>query len=118
LLKAKLDGGITVLVIHFGLNSDEQKNAVKTVLENIEKDKCILMGDFNVTPTSVVLSPITKVMQDTASFLSEQKFSFPSDNPRIKIDYIFVSKDVKVVSAEIPADIVSDHLPYIAKMDF
>ena len=35
LLKAKLEGGITVLVCHFGLNPDEEENAVKTILENI-----------------------------------------------------------------------------------
>lgn len=117
LLKVKLDGGITVLVIHFGLNKDEQKNAVKTVLENIEKEKCILMGDFNVTPDDEVLNPIRAQMKDAADFFDKSLLSFPSDNPFEKIDYIFVTKDVEVICADIPAIVASDHRPHIATLN-
>ena len=114
LLKAKLDCGITVLIIHFGLNRDEQKNAVATVLDHIENEKCILMGDFNVTPENDVLDPIRKRMKDTAELFGEPQLSFPSDKPDRKIDYIFVSPDVEVIAADIPAVVVSDHRPHTA----
>ena len=119
LLKAKLEGGITVLVIHFGLNPDEQKNAVDTVLKHLENEKCILMGDFNVTPEDEVLKPIRECMKDAADFFERPLFSFPSDNPNRKIDYIFVSKDIEIVSADIPAIVASDHRPHtsVVKMD-
>ncbi len=117
LLKAKLEGGITVLVIHFGLNPDEQKNAVNTVLENIEKEKCILMGDFNVTPENEVLKPIRKCMKDVADCFNKPLLSFPSDKPDKKIDYIFVSPDVEVISADIPGIIASDHRPHTATVN-
>jgi len=117
LLKAKLEGGITVLVIHFGLNSDEQKNAVKIVLENIEKEKCILMGDFNVIPENDILNPIKEHMKDVADWFDRPLFSFPSDKPNVKIDYIFVSQDVEVVSADIPEIIASDHRPHTATIN-
>ena len=117
LLKAKLEGGITVLVIHFGLNSDEQKNAVDTVMRHIEKEKCILMGDFNVTPEDKVLDPIRACMTDTADYFEKPLMSFPSEAPDRKIDYIFVSKDVEVVSADIPAVMESDHRPYVAEIN-
>lgn len=116
LLKAKIDlwGGIEVCVIHFGLNPDEQQNAVNTVLANISDEKCILMGDFNITPDNPLLVPIHDKMYDTAALFSQERLSFPSDEPTIKIDYMFTSRDIKVVSADIPADVVSDHRPYIA----
>lgn len=114
LLKAKLEGGITVLVIHFGLNVDEQKNAVATILENMENEKCILMGDFNVEPQDEVLNPIRKCMVDAADFLDSPMLSFPSDKPRKKIDYIFVTPDLEVVSADIPDIVASDHRPHTA----
>lgn len=114
LLKAKLENGLTVLVIHFGLNPDEQENAVKTILANLEEEKCILMGDFNVTPDDKVLLPIRERMVDTAEFFDAPKLSFPSDNPTIKIDYIFVSKDIQVVEADIPAIVAADHRPHTA----
>ena len=117
LLKAKLDGGITVLVIHFGLNQDEQENAVNTVLENIEKEKCILMGDFNVTPDDAILNPIRERMKDTADCFKKPLLSFPSDKPEVKIDYIFVSPDVEVINADIPDIVASDHRPHVATVN-
>lgn len=117
LLKAKLESGITVLVIHFGLNEDEQKNAVKTVLENMEQKKCILMGDFNVTPDDDVLNPIRAQMKDVADFFDKPLGSYPSDNPLKKIDYIFVTEDIEVVCADIPAIVASDHRPHIATLN-
>lgn len=117
LLKVKLSNGLTVLVIHFGLNPDEQENAVKTVLENLETEKCVLMGDFNVLSDNEVLKPIREKMVDTAVCFDTEKFSFPSDNPNRKIDYIFVSPDINIISADIPQIVASDHRPHIAEID-
>lgn len=116
ILKATLENGYTVLAVHFGLNPDEQENAVKTVLENLEEEKCILMGDFNVTPDNKVLLPLFERMRDTAQGFCENKPSFPSDNPRIKIDYILVTPDIEVVSADIADIIASDHRPHISEI--
>lgn len=115
-LKAKLENGVTVLVTHFGLNPDEHENAVKTVASLIEDEKCILMGDFNVLPDNPVLDPIRARMKDTADVFSTPLLSFPADAPDRKIDYIFVSHDIRVVSADIPALALSDHRPYIAEL--
>lgn len=117
LLKLKYDNGLTVLIIHFGLNKDEHIHAVNTVLENLEEEKCILMGDFNVLPDNEVLNPIKERMTDTAIFFKEPLLTFPSDKPFKKIDYIFVSKDVKVLTADVPQIAVSDHLPIVAEIE-
>ena len=115
-LRAELEGGIVVLVTHFGLNPDEQENAVKAVIENLSDKRCILMGDFNVTPESPILDPIRAKMRDTADSFDVPKLSFPSDNPNRKIDYIFVSSEVDVAYADIPPIVASDHRPHVAKM--
>ena len=117
LLKAELENGLLVLVTHFGLCIDEQENAVKTILEHIRSEKCILMGDFNIEPDNPLLEPIKAKMNDTSSGFCENKLSFPSDNPRIKIDYIFVSPDIEIVNADIPEIIASDHRPHIAEIN-
>ncbi|MBR6503290.1 MAG: endonuclease/exonuclease/phosphatase family protein [Clostridia bacterium] len=116
-LKAKLEGDITVLISHFGLNPDEQENAVKTIVENIAPSKCIVMGDFNMQPDNPLLNPIRERMVDTAKFFTEPKLSFPSDEPNIKIDYIFVSPDVEVVAADIPNIVAADHRPHTAEVN-
>ena len=119
LLKATIEvgNGLPVLVSHFGLNPDEQETAVETVLSNIPKEHCVLMGDFNMEPNNPILSPIMQKLYDTAQDFSSPKLSFPSDTPSVKIDYIFVSKDVKVHCADIPEIVSSDHRPHIATIE-
>lgn len=116
ILKATLEGGITVLVTHMGLNPDEQHNAVLTLMAHATDTQCIAMGDFNMTPDNPILLPLAQKMTDTAQGFCSRQLSFPSDNPDRKIDYIFVSPDVQVLSAEIPAIVSSDHRPVLAEV--
>jgi endonuclease/exonuclease/phosphatase family metal-dependent hydrolase len=113
-LKAELEGGITVLITHMGLDPDEKENAVRTVMENLTPKKCILMGDFNMEPDHPFLRPIFDQMTDTAEKFDAEKTSFPSDAPNCKIDYIFVSNDIEVLAADIPPIVASDHRPHTA----
>ncbi len=117
LLKAKLENGLTVLVIHFGRNIEEQINAVNTVMENLEDSKCILMGDFNITPDDPILLPIKQRMTDTACKFTQDLLSFPSPAPQIKIDYIFVTPDINIINADIPEIVASDHRPHTATIE-
>ena len=119
ILKARIDAGngLDVFVSHFGLNPDEQENAVETVVLNIPKERCVLMGDFNMEPDNPTLNPIAQKLCDTAQKFSLPKLSHPSDEPSIKIDYIFVSEDIKVQCADIPEIISSDHRPHIATIE-
>jgi endonuclease/exonuclease/phosphatase family metal-dependent hydrolase len=104
------------MVIHFGLNPDEAESAVHTVLEHLEDEMCVLMGDFNVAPDNAVLAPIRARMKDAADAFSSPLLSFPSDKPCEKIDYIFVSRDIELVDADIPAIVASDHRPHTASV--
>ncbi len=123
-LKAEIDisgmktvGGLTVMVAHFGLNEGEAQDAVQTILLNREDERFILMGDFNVTPDNVVLTPLREAMNDAAELFDKELLSWPSDNPDRKIDYIFCSRDIKILSADIPNKVVSDHRPHIADIE-
>ena len=115
-LKAKLFCGMTVIVTHFGLNPDEQENAVRTILDSVTDRRCVLMGDFNVRPDNPVLDPIRERMLDAASLFDKPMLSFPSDEPTRKIDYVFVSKDINLLSADIPSIVASDHRPHVAEI--
>ena len=105
---------LNLAVTHFGLNPDEQRNAVDTLLPFLDTPRLILMGDLNVTPDDPLLDPIRARMTDTASLLTGNRFSFPSDKPECRIDYIFVSKDITPLAVRIPQTVASDHLPLIA----
>ena len=109
-------GALTFLGVHVGLNPDEQEIAIKTLCDNIPKEKCLLLGDFNMTPENERLLPIKERMRDTADLFTEQKLSIPSDAPTRKIDFIFATRDIEVVSADIPNVVASDHRPHIAEI--
>jgi endonuclease/exonuclease/phosphatase family metal-dependent hydrolase len=76
------------------------------------------MGDFNMEPDNPILNPIMHRLYDTAQNFPASKMSFPSDAPKVKIDYIFVSKDLNVQCADIPEIVSSDHRPHVATIAF
>jgi endonuclease/exonuclease/phosphatase family metal-dependent hydrolase len=78
----------------------------------------IAMGDYNMKPDNPTLYPLLNTMKDTAGLLPPGTMTFPTEEPRIKIDYILVSEDIRPISAEAPAIIASDHCPYIADLEF
>lgn len=110
---------LTVLVTHMGLASTESKNAVEAVLAQVTPGMpTLLMGDFNLTPDSPTLNPLRAVFEDAGSLLPPGgDLSFPSDAPDQKIDYIMTTGPVKIVRAEIPALVVSDHRPHTALLE-
>lgn len=116
LLKVRLENGVTVLVIHVGLSDPEKLKAVETIINNLPDERVVLMGDFNMEPDCPMLAPIRERLFDTAELFGEEKLSWPSDEPEIKIDYIFLSPDLEAVSADIPSVVASDHRPYIAEI--
>ena len=113
-VKATLEGNITVLGVHIGLNPEEKELAVKTLVENFADEKCLLLGDFNMSPKNETLLPIRERMHDAAELFTEELLSCPSDAPNKKIDYIFATRDVEFISADIPAIVSSDHRPHVA----
>lgn len=119
LLKAEIEvaDGLTVLVTHFGLHPSEQKNAARTVSEHLTAEKTVLMGDFNVTPDNPVLQPIREKSEDAAALFTQPLLSFPSDAPKVKIDYIFATPAVRILAADIPPTVVSDHRPHTAEIE-
>jgi len=119
LIKAKIDVGevINVYITHFGLAKAEKKNAVKALLDSLNGEKNVFMGDLNVMPDSEFLLPIREILNDTAEVSDKSNVTFPSDNPTMKIDYIFVSKDIKTLSAGVIDAVTSDHRPYYAEIE-
>jgi len=117
IIKANFESpDFTVLISHFGLVQSEQINAVSSIASMIKEIKTptILMGDFNMEPEDNTLTPIFDLLIDT---LNEKLLSFPSINPVRKIDYILISKEIKVIDASIPSIVASDHLPHLATLN-
>ena len=117
ILKAKLACGLTVAVVHVGLNPDEMECAVNTLLEHIEDEKFVLMGDFNMKPDYPLVARLRERLFDTASLSEHPLLTCPSDKPIAQIDYIFTSRDLRVKSVCVPEWVVSDHRPYLIEIE-
>lgn len=103
-----------VLVSHFGLAKKEQENATETLLNEIkDMGNVIFMGDLNMTRDNDNIKDIEDKLNNT---LCDESLSFPSDNPQIKIDYIFTSKEIEYKASKILNDVFSDHLPHYVEI--
>ena len=114
-----VEGGLTVLVSHFGLADEERKNAIKTVcdiLDNINTP-VIFMGDLNMGCNDNNLDSIFERLNEVCE-RNNIPLTIPSDNPKYKIDYIFISKEFKAESVYTLQTRASDHIPYVAELDF
>lgn len=110
---------IAVYSSHFGLNPEEAEHAVTTAVTVLKDEPLpyVLMGDFNLTPDSPMLKPLYKTMNATDELVPEDgRMTFPSDNPQIKIDYIFTSPKVNPLSAKVEQIVASDHCPVWADL--
>ena len=103
---------ICILVTHFGLAASERKSAVNTLCSIIDSINIpmILMGDFNTEPDDEILTPLFERMKCAGEMLP----TFPSYDPKIKIDYILY-KGLECKSSETVKEIYADHLPIIAE---
>jgi endonuclease/exonuclease/phosphatase family metal-dependent hydrolase len=77
----------------------------------------IFIGDFNATPESAEILKMTAQYKDVFAELGQNNdFTFPADKPDSRIDYIFISEDVKICTGEVINTNVSDHLPITAEL--
>ena len=81
----------------------------------------LVTGDFNVTPQSRAIARMREQMVDAGPPESEKTWTtkpyqskeFSADTVDWRLDYIFVSQDVEVISSEIVQPEDSDHLPVL-----
>ena len=107
-------------VTHLSLTPESRAESVQII--NAERDKyskpAILVGDFNALPDSAVMKEFFKTWQD----VGPKAFTFPANNPKIRIDYVLVSvpdkKPVKVIDAQVLDEpVASDHRPIISVIE-
>ena len=103
-----------------GSDSPSRIKISEIVINQIKnKEKVILTGDFNAQEGTKTINNIENYLINI--FKRERKSSF---NMRQKtdpgyasavVDFIFISKDLRLISKSMPNVDISDHLPLIAK---
>lgn len=112
------DNPFTVMVSHFGLADDEKALAIDTVLDEKRRitTPLALLGDFNLTPDTPAYARLADTFLDSATLTSDPLLTYPSHQPKKKIDYVFVGGGAKPISVEVPTVVASDHLPIFAEV--
>ena len=110
---------LTVMSTHFGLNDVEQARMMDVLREVIPSNPhpVVLLGDFNLRPTSARYAEIAALLKDTSSDPA-LPLSFPSYNPSVKIDYVFTSESIVTENPRTEQIEHSDHLPVFATMEW
>jgi endonuclease/exonuclease/phosphatase family metal-dependent hydrolase len=128
-LEVEIDGRqVQVINTHLGLVPREQQVQAQHLAGPawITHPRCrgprILLGDFNATGTSVVYRTLTAKLEAARRLapVRQPTSTFPSQLPVLRIDHVFVSKEIVVRDVFAPFDpltrVASDHLPLV--MDF
>ncbi len=82
----------------------------------------VVCGDFNATPLSPVYRHLARGLRDAQGASRRSSPTWPASFPLLRIDHLFVSSDLPVVSCTVARDATarraSDHLPVVAEVDF
>jgi endonuclease/exonuclease/phosphatase family metal-dependent hydrolase len=102
----------------------EQNLQIENLLKLLPREKTILMGDFNATPQSSVIQSMKKIFTNTDpdnnptwSLYAEGCPKCKLDKINMRLDYIFVSPDMKVKESRVGDSKGSDHLPILADIE-
>lgn len=103
---------------HLGLNSAARQQQVEAIIKVLESypGPVILAGDFNARPKSPELAPLVSNYTDTAAAAGNPQPTFPSDQPRHRIDCIFTSPHWQVINSTTLNSLASDHLPLCTRL--
>ena len=102
-----------IISTHLSLKEAQRVESVaiiKDVVSKLKNKPVFIAGDMNARPNS---APIVAFKEFTTLLSDDSKYTFPSTNPRICIDYIFgVNGSFKVLGRKIFYEsLASDHLP-------
>jgi len=124
---------VTVGTVHmsytdrFQVTERKHQETDKLVAElKKQKSNFIFSGDLNVTPDSYTVKSINELLNNAGPPINEKTWTtkpfsyngFEETKRKWRLDYIFTSKDVRVLKAKIEETSASDHLPISATVRF
>lgn len=109
---------LNVYVTHLSLNPRLHRKQTEFILENT-KEPGVILGDWNMYPNTKKWRRIAGAGTCRDVWHEAGKgpgYTYPSTNPRARIDYIFITKDIDIEDIGVieTNPIASDHLPVMA----
>jgi endonuclease/exonuclease/phosphatase family metal-dependent hydrolase len=119
-LIADIDEAFTATSIHLGVSGPERGRHISQFLslEEAHPGRFVVGGDLNVLPDAAGPSAIRAHATDCWQAVGEGSgFTFPSDAPRARIDYLFAGPAVEPLRVWTAGATVSDHLMVVADLE-
>ncbi len=119
---------LTATSIHMSLDGDERVRhlaELRELVETIPAPHRLIAGDVNETPDKPLWRGLAEVMQDAyACAPSGGELTYSADRPRRRIDGVFVTEGIKVLTCGVPQEPdalrdyvrATDHLPLVAEL--
>lgn len=98
-------------------NADDRRVQVNEIARytDTQPEPKIIGGDFNAVPSASELQPMYVRFIDAWQAKGVGNgYTYPSDQPTARIDYVFHSPAIGTNSVRVPQSLASDHLPVVA----
>jgi len=123
-------GGTILSIFTTHLAHTHQKSSLtqtmqaKNLIKLVPKERGIVMGDFNAVPGSETIEIMKRTLVDTDPTSQPTWSMYPEGcdvcNPQsvnTRLDYMFTTPDLKVLSSRVEHSKASDHLPISAEIE-
>jgi len=110
-----------IYVTHLGLDSEERRNQIKYINDLIaqKEGNILLLGDFNNNPDSSEMAILDPRMTDSAAAMeqdNEYTYSNWDELLKVRIDRIYYSDNINLISHMVMPSQVSDHKRVITQI--
>ena len=105
---------------HLEEDSDIRQQQIPVIAEYWNGGKAtVILGDFNAEPDDPEMAVFNDVSLIDVMADAERKsaYTYHAADLHRRIDYIWISPDLKVKEANVPFSLASDHLPVLAIID-
>jgi endonuclease/exonuclease/phosphatase family metal-dependent hydrolase len=121
---------LNVLNTHLGLSNFDRMQQVSTLLgsdwmgrREFQDIPTVICGDLNAVPSSAAYKALAACFRDVQRVAPTRAArTFPSRFPFLRLDHIFVSKEIGIVRSQVISTAASrrasDHLPVLAEIEF
>lgn len=111
---------VRILTTHLQHNNTPERLAQIAAIRDLTADDhrpTVLTGDMNALPDSVEYARLSDSFSDIWPLVGEgDGFTFDSDAPQGRIDYVFTANGVRARAATVLQTLASDHLPVRAEL--
>ncbi len=112
------DTALTCIAVHLNLARTDRLAHARQIESLTQRypDPLVVMGDFNALPGSSEVQLLSQTLTDVMKERADAA-TFPSLNPKNRIDYIFISRNCAIIEANVIGSAASDHLAVFAAVE-